>query len=364
MKKTLIALAALSALAGSVQAQSNVTIYGLFDGGLRNQTNVNTAGDSKLTMSSAGTYHSNRFGFRGTEDLGDGLQALFQLEGGYNSGTGVGNTGLFDRTAKVGISNAYGTVSLGRQYTVAYDVNTSYDPFNHKYSGLTPVANASIGTRNDNAIVYVGTFNGFTARAGYALGEVVGSTSTGSTGALGLNYDNGPVSLGAVYTQKKNAQVVTTGTGAAAVTANRAGTDLTNYSVGGAYKIDALKLTAGYVNEKLNVPAASDTTTKWAWAGIGYQVSPALEVIGAYFQIKNQQANVDGKRDLIMLSSVYTLSKRTLLYAEVDHSKTSGASYASTLAGSKADGTAASSSLGVNGNKNQVGISTGLVHYF
>jgi predicted porin len=340
MKKTLIALAALSALVGTAHAQSNVTVYGLFDGGLRNLTNVNAAGDSKLTMSSGGTYHSNRFGFRGTEDLGNGLQAIFQLEGGYNSGTGVGNTGLFDRTAKVGISGAYGTVSLGRQYTVAYDVNTTYDPVNHKYSGITPVANASIGTRNDNAIVYLGTFNGFTVRAGHAAGEVAGSTSNGSTDALGLNYDNGPVSVGGVYTQKKDVL----GTGR----------DLTNYSVGGAYKIDAFKLTAGYVNEKVKVPSAADTTAKYTWAGVGYQATPALELIAAFYQTKSTVSTGDGKKDMFLLSSVYSLSKRTLVYGEIDHSKVTGTTRFSN----------ASSSTIANTNNNQVGVSAGVVHYF
>jgi predicted porin len=340
MKKTLIALAALSAFAGTVQAQSNVTVYGQVDAGLRNLSNADAAGGSKLGMSSTGTYHSNRFGFKGTEDLGNGLKAIFQLEGGFDSGTGVGGKGLFDRTAKVGISGDFGTVSLGRQYTVAYDTNTAYDPMAHKFTGITLVTGASVGTRNDNAVMYVGKFGAFTARAGYAAGEQAGGTSNGSTQALGLNYDNGPISLGGAYTQKKDVLGM--------------GADLEHYTVGGAYTIGPVKLSAGYADQELAVVAASDTTDKWAWVGAAYDVSPVLEVSAAYYQVKNKTLNVNGKRELFMLSSVYSMSKRTKLYAEIDHSDVSGAMRFSNV----------SSSTIPNNNGNQLGVSAGMIHYF
>jgi predicted porin len=296
-------------------------------------------------MGSSGTYHSNRFGFKGSEDLGNGLKANFQLEGGFNSGTGVGNTGLFDRTASVGVSGAFGRVDLGRQYTIAYDVNGAYDPLAHKFSGITPVANGSMGTRNDNAIKYSGKFGAFTARAGYAAGEQTGGTSNGSTQALGLNYDNGPISLGGAYTQTKDKL----GQGA----------DVDNYTVGGAYTIGPVKLSAGYADETRDVVGASDSTGEWAWVGVAYDVSPVLEVGAAYYQVKNERATLnDGKRDLFMLMSVYSLSKRTKLYAEIDHAKVSGDYFANTAAAPD------KSSISLNDNKNQFGISAGMIHYF
>jgi predicted porin len=81
MKKALIALAVVGAYANAVQAQSSVEVYGSVDAGVRYQTNVNAAGDSVWTMGT-GNYYSNRLGFRGREDLGGGLSALFQLESG------------------------------------------------------------------------------------------------------------------------------------------------------------------------------------------------------------------------------------------------------------------------------------------
>jgi predicted porin len=346
MKKTLIALAALSAFAGTAQAQSNVTVYGQVDAGLRNQTNVDAAGGSKLGMSSSGTYHSNRFGFKGSEDLGNGLKANFQLEGGFDSGTGIGNNGLFDRTASVGLSGAFGRVDLGRQYTIAYDVNAAYDPMAHKFSGITPVSNGSMGTRNNNAIKYSGTFGAFTARIAYAAGEVPEQgTSNGSTQALGLNYDNGPISLGGAYTQTKDKLGL--------------GNDVDNYTVGGAYTIGPVKLSAGYADEKKTVVGNSDSTGEWAWVGAAYDVSPVLEVSAAYYQVKNERATFNnGKKDLFMLSSVYSMSKRTKLYAEIDHSKVSGDYFSNVSAASD------TSSMDMNNNRNQLGVSAGMIHYF
>jgi predicted porin len=210
----------------------------------------------------------------------------------------------------------------------------------HKFTGITLVTGASVGTRNDNAVMYVGKFGAFTARAGYAAGEQAGGTSNGSTQALGLNYDNGPISLGGAYTQTKDKAGL--------------GADLEHYTLGGAYTIGPVKLSAGYADQKLAVVAASDTTDEWAWVGAAYDVSPVLEVSAAYYQVKNKTLNVNGKKELFMLSSVYSMSKRTKLYAEIDHSDVNGAMRFSNV----------SSSTIPNNNKNQLGVSAGMIHYF
>jgi len=198
MKKSLITLAVLGAFAGVAQAQapaSVVTLYGSFDGGIRRTSNVNANGDSNLTMGSNGTYNSNRLGFKGTEDLGGGNNAHFNLEIGFNTGTGTtdnaANT-LFNRAANVGIGGAWGSIDLGRQYTVAFKTVGTYDPFNYKYTGIIPAVGATAGVRNNNDVQYTGTFGAITARAEWALGEVAGSNSSGSTKAVGVGYSAGP----------------------------------------------------------------------------------------------------------------------------------------------------------------------------
>ncbi len=121
MKKSLLALAVFGAFAATA-AQAQVTLYGSIDGGIRNKTNTNAAGESLLTMGSNGTYNFNRLGFKGVEDLGGGMNAHFTLESGLNSGTGaLDSSGLmWGRTSSVGIGSTWGTVDLGRQYTIAF----------------------------------------------------------------------------------------------------------------------------------------------------------------------------------------------------------------------------------------------------
>src|SRR4051812_11868678 len=130
MKKSLLALAVLGAFAGAAHAQTSVTLYGSVDGGIRNKSNMNAAGDSQFAFGS-GVYYSNRWGVKGTEDLGGGLNGHFTLEGGYNTGTGAQNTAgfLFDRSSFVGVGGSWGSLDLGLQYSLAFKTVGKFDPF-------------------------------------------------------------------------------------------------------------------------------------------------------------------------------------------------------------------------------------------
>jgi len=308
MKKSLLALAVLGAFAGVAQAQTSVTIYGSFDGGIRNLSNVNAAGDDRLTMGSNGTYNSNRIGFKGVEDLGGGLNAHFTLETGFNTGTGAldaANT-LFNRTAAVGLGGAWGSLDFGRQYTVAFKTIASYDPFSYKYPGIASAVPATAGTRYNNDIQYIGTFGPITARAEYALGETAGSTSTNASKAIGASYNEGPLSIGAAYTQRDVATF-----------------DNDHYTLGAGYKFGPARVTLGYAQQKQEVAGTTtDNKTRWAWGGINYAITPAVELTYAFYQTKNSgAATFVGKKDLHMLAATYALSKRTNLYAGFDTAK-------------------------------------------
>lgn len=312
MKKSLLALAVLGAFAGAASAQTSVTLYGSFDGGVRSQTNVDAAGNSKLTMGSSGTYNSNRFGFKGVEDLGGGLNAHFVLEGGFNTGTGAGNPGLFDRSAYVGLGGSWGSLDLGRQYTVAFKTIGAYDPFSYKYPGIAGAVPATLGARFNNDIQYTGTFGAVTARAEYALGEVAGNTSAGSAKAVGVNYAEGPLSLGSAYTDLRSAADLRT----------------KNWTIGGGYKFGPAKVLVGYADQKAEgAVAGTEQRNKFSWIGLNYDVSPTVQIIPAYY--RNKQTGVttatDGKKDILMLSATYALSKRTNFYALIDQAKLDGA---------------------------------------
>lgn len=110
MKKSLIALSVLAAVAGTAQAQSSVTIYGVVDMALQHQNTGDPAG-STLGLDS-GIQSGSRLGFKGSEDLGGGLKANFQLEMGINADTGSSAQGgrAFGRQAFVGLSGNFGAV--------------------------------------------------------------------------------------------------------------------------------------------------------------------------------------------------------------------------------------------------------------
>jgi predicted porin len=316
MKKSVLAVAMCGMLSSLAQAQSNVTVYGSVDGGIRNLTNANAAGDSLLSVGSNGTYNPNRLGFKGVEDLGGGLNAHFVLESGFNSGTGaLDNTGnvLFNRTASVGVGGAFGSVDVGRQYNVAFKTMAPYEPLRVKFIYIALSMPATSGVRNNNDVQYTGTFGAVTARAEYSAGEVAGSTANGATKAVGLAYAQGPWYLGTAYTKKQ-----TLGPGAAYF-------DYHHYTIGGAYSVGALRFTTGYTDEKqltLTVP----TTNKYIWGGVNYRVTPKVELSTAYYTIRNNTALVDGKKELYLLAATYSLSKSTNLYAEIDRAKFQGRS--------------------------------------
>ena len=350
MKQKLFAVAALATLSGAALAQSSVTTYGSFDGGLRNQSNVNAAGDSVLTMGSNGTFRSNRLGFKGEEALGGGMSANFVLEAGFNSGTGALNntTGiLFQREAHVGLAGDFGAIDVGHNYTLAYKTILAFDPFAYRYPSITYALSATAGTRKDNDIQYTKQVGDFTARAEYALGEVVGSNANGSTEALAASYASGALKLGASYAVSK--QNVGTGT----VISYQ---DFTHYALGGAYTFGAATAAVGYVKQKQETLSV-DNTSQWTWAGLSYKLASPLSLTGAWYRTKavNAAASAtvaagNSKKNLYMAGLTYDLSKRTVLYSEVDVNKLDG-------------GYASGGTTKLNQTR-QTGISAGINHMF
>jgi predicted porin len=203
MKKSLIALAVLAA-AGAASAQSSVTIYGKVDLGLNQAIGTDTV---KLGEASA-----SRVGFRGTEDLGGGLKANFQLEHRFKPDTGeISNPKSFwHGTSTVGLSGGFGSVNFGRTYTAAFYTVAAGDVF-----GWDGVAHNSATTgagvhpvRFNNGIFYTSpNINGFTARVSLAAKEA--DDRNGS--AVELAYANGPVSVSVAAERNVNGDDLTVG---------------------------------------------------------------------------------------------------------------------------------------------------------
>jgi predicted porin len=328
MKKKLLMLTLAAALPAAALAQSNVTVYGSIDAGLRYQTNVNAAGDSLLSMGT-GNYYSNRLGFRGVEQLGNGLNAHFQLESGFKSSTGeLDNTNnvLFNRTAAVGLGGAWGSVDLGRQYTVAFRTEKFLDPFDHNYTGIVPLssgagttlpaaaktaglsASSSSGTRFNNDVQYAGTFGGLTLRAEYSLGEVAGDTDKGAAKAVAFSYTGANLLAAGAYTYKQ------TPTGFA----NRA------FVAGGGVKFHQVTAKLAMSRERQDTATAATYQNTTRFGGISYQLQ-ALNFTGAVYRSTYDSAAGAGTRELRMLGASYALSKRSNLYTEFDINRYGGA---------------------------------------
>lgn len=156
MKKTIIALAVASAASlGSVAQADNTTLYGSVRMGIEHARVSNTPLPRTLS-GTAVTNAASRFGIRGSDDLGNGLSAIYQFEFGANNVGGAG--GIGNRLANVGLSGGFGTVTLGRQWTPYYNVvgGNGSDIFNGSYSwGNTLFSTMGIGARQGNVVSYV-----------------------------------------------------------------------------------------------------------------------------------------------------------------------------------------------------------------
>jgi predicted porin len=354
MKKSLLALAVLSAVAGAASAQTSVVLFGNIGGSVRHIEDA-ANGVTKNAMSNGSNYQTNSIGFRGVEDLGNGTNAHFVLDTTFISGTGTQalSTSLFDRQALVGVTTQYGTIDLGRVFGPQFYAAISYDPFDTHYTGVDPITRNSISasqasdlttssnSRTDNAINYTNKFGDLTVRAEYAFGEVAGAANNGSTKAVGAVYQTPVFTLGAAYTNKKLRADSSTGlygndgTAAVAATATTPAKaavpgpyqDADYYTAGGSYTFGPVRASVGYAHEDRKTTAL-DHVERNLWAGVRYDMTPLVQLTGGYFKtnISSTRGGASSK-DLYLLSAAYLLSKRTTLFAEIDHSNFHGAEF-------------------------------------
>jgi predicted porin len=222
MKKSLIALAAVAAVSAA-SAQSSVTVYGVIDAGITRDTGGLNPAASSITRLDNGVMSGSRLGFRGVEDLGGGLKANFLAETGFcadsaaTAGFCTGGGAFMGREARVGLSGGFGSLDLGRQYTPAFIVLTTVDPFGTGlggqvsnlmdsaggYATLTNPGGAygnSGNPRMNNTVKFSSAnYGGFSASVAYGFGEVAGNNSAGRNAGFNATYANGPLYVGLAY---------------------------------------------------------------------------------------------------------------------------------------------------------------------
>jgi len=305
MKKSLIAFAVLGTLAAGASAQSSVTVYGVVDMGLEH---TRLSPGTSTTRLSSGIQSGSRLGFKGTEDLGGGLSAAFQLEMGLDASTGAAGQGglAFGRQSWVGLNGGFGSLKLGRQYVPLFGALDTIDPLGTGItgdgSGIAAVFR-SYGVRMNNTINYsTPGMGGFSGEVAYGLGEVAGSTSTGSQWGAAGTYDGGPLTVVAAYHLQNQA------TGAGVDTG-----DARTALVGAAYDLKAVKLhTAFATNRDKNAAGGSTGRSRDFMLGVSAPVGP-VSVMASYVRHDDRMVpNADAA--YWQLGATYSLSKRTNFY--------------------------------------------------
>ncbi|EJM97725.1 porin [Herbaspirillum sp. YR522] len=322
MQKKHLAVAALAATSGLAAAQGSVTVYGLIDTGIEYVNHASASGGS-LTRVSSGAMNTSRIGFRGSEDLGGGLKAIFQLENGFKLDTG-GLDGdanqLFNRQSTVGLEGSLGRIVAGRSFSTTYDFILPFDPMGYsaQYSWVTSAG--ATGARKDgmptgvsNLVKYQGTFGGVKIGAMFGFGEVAGSTRDSAKYGVGLGYDNGPFSVAATYDRVNGTAAVAGGAFDKSTTAHLAA----------AYQVmESLKLSGGYrYYKRTQASGATPLRSDFYWGGATYRFTPALSLIGAVYYQNQKNLAVDADPILYSLRLKYALSKRTDLYASGGYAK-------------------------------------------
>ena len=323
MQKKIIALAVAALASTAAFAQTNVTIYGIADASVSATTNLGaTTGQTGFKVNS-GTLSTSRIGFKGVEDLGNGLKALFTLEYGLaiDDNTGIGTGTNIARQQFVGLTGGFGTVIAGRLQTTGLDFTVAGSALGGSAPlGATNVATATAGTglingtqmitglygRQSNAVAYVSpSFGGVVVAYNHArITEAALSTNTTDSHGdlISVGYDNGPISAGAIYTKATMANTL-------------ANDNLKEWGLRAGYDFKVVKLQATYQQAK-----SDDTATyvgkdkKWVVSAT-VPIGAKLAVIGEFasLSVDSTAANDDVK--VGTLATTYALSKRTTAYA-------------------------------------------------
>ena len=210
MKHTKVAVAAALACAACIpaigHAQSSVTLYGILDAGI---TYVNNTGGSHVVKFDDGVAYGNRFGLKGTEDLGGGLKAVFTLESGFHLGNGqLGFGGAeFGRQAYVGLQNDWGTLSFGNQLDITNGFVSIYNisAWGSGYAIHQGDFDRFNGDRLPNSVKFLSNdLSGFKFGAMYSFGNVAGNFHRNSAWSAGASFTKGDFSIGAAYTRLNN----------------------------------------------------------------------------------------------------------------------------------------------------------------
>jgi predicted porin len=366
------AKAALAAAIGCgsslASAQSSVTLYGIVDTGVRYTTHANAAGDARWQLANSGASESH-FGFKGTEDLGSGMRAVFQLEDRFFPNSGVTDPAYpFFNTAYVGLQHANaGRLTLGRQLNPLADavlrsfVSNAWLPAFYQFR---PEVGMAQGVWTSNMAKYAAQWHDIVLELSYAFGGTAGSFGAGSQiGASVAWLPGGPLRMGAGYLDSRDAV--------------NSSAHFKSWTAGATYVFGHTSVNAGwavnrqdqgFVGNFPNGPFTAPELTalkfntfssrEMFFGGITQEVGAATHLSANFWRTlqTGKAQSGDGNASQFQVVADYNLSKRTDVYAEADYSLYRGGMVGAQLQGfnglSAANGTT------------QLGLMAGIRHLF
>jgi predicted porin len=384
MKKKMIALTVTAAVALPVHAQSSITLYGVLDEGI-NYTN--NAGDKSAYQLESGYAQGSRWGLKGSEDLGSGLKAIFDLENGFDVNSGALGEGgrMFGRQAFVGLTAAnYGTVTLGRQYDSVVDylaqstANGSWGGYllSHPYDN----DNTDNSFRVNNTVKYTSPdFSGLQFGGTYSFSNDTNFANNRQY-SLGGQYTNGGLLVTGAYLQA-NGPGLTANGAIATDDANFISERLRIFGGGINYTFGAATLGFAYTNTNVGEPSATDTSvyvgtitppnggTMTALKFQNFEINGKYQFTPAFFvgvqyvytaaTMDATSGNENPKYHTFGLMADYNLSKRTDFYFQAAYQKVAGDKTDTVLDDAYIPGSA-----GVSSNSNQFAVRAAIRHKF
>lgn len=295
MQRSLIIAAALASLGSSAFAQATVNLYGRLNLTIERQKVGTANNDWKMVNS------SSRFGLRGSEDLGGGMKAGFQIESGFNPSNGTASSTFFGRQSEVNLSGGFGMVRLGNFTSEAYYATSDYIGMHNHETGTSSDAFYAYLGRNTGKVAYrTPGFGGATFE-----GAVTEGGSLNRTFDFAFNYDAGPLHVGAGYEKNapnnKNAkQFAVRGlyemgafTVGAYVQRDTDGYgvnfgDRTTYRVSGMYTMGSTEFHANYGHAGDYSKLAGDQAADQYTLGINQNLSKRTKLYGFYTKIADK----------------------------------------------------------------------------
>ncbi|WP_028884155.1 porin [Taylorella asinigenitalis] len=358
MKKTLLVAALLAGFAGAVEAKTSVTLYGRIDAGIgySQETIRSTSAQGSNTNTSIGAIvngqSSSRWGLKGSEDLGNGLSAIFQIESGFDSVLGTNKSGqLFNRKAILGLKGGFGTLTVGLQNNIADDLisqgmdwgnadaGEAHGALSYRLKDLPTVKFLS----NDNNGLVFGIQGGYSRTgkkvdSGSSNGVNTNTYDSSSYMGIGIGYKKNKLSFGITFDSLQTRDKEAVGTDANGnVKYEVAKTNAKALTVGGGYDFGAVELFLGYgrqwdgffggkalgVTHAVQQPGGKEVepiSNMW-FAGISAPVGDASKVHVKYWggnatPDDNAQNNYTIMGHGFALGFEHKLSKRTNVYVQ------------------------------------------------